>query len=145
MTGATAEENEFLFPLRVYIEDTDAGGIVYYVNYLKYMERGRTEFMRSLGFEQKLDANSEGQFVVHSANVQFLKPARMDMEVMVSVVLAKLAKSYFIVEQKVFEKNSGDIFCRADVKVACVNNEKFKPQAMPDFVYQALKAKFKKS
>lgn len=138
--SSPSKNNEFLFPMRVYIEDTDAGGIVYYVNYLKFMERARTEFMRSLGFEQQLNQKSEQQFVVHSADVRFLKPARMDMKVHVSLVLERLAKSYFVVQQKVFSKDGEVVFCEATIKVACVGNETFKPQAMPMFVYQSLQA-----
>lgn len=135
-----SKHNEFVFPIRVYIEDTDAGGIVYYVNYLKFMERGRTEFMRSLGFEQQLNQSSEQQFVVHSADVKFLKPARMDMKIHVSLAIERLAKSYFVVQQKVFAEDGGDVFCEATIKVACVGNKTFKPQAMPAFVHQSLQS-----
>ncbi len=131
-------DSEFYFPIRVYVEDTDAGGIVYYVNYLKFMERARTEFMRSLGFEQKLGANSEMQFVVHSANVKYLAPARMDMLLNVSVKVLRVAKTYFLLEQKVWCEHHAKLFCEAEVKVACVSSEHFKVQAIPDFLYQAL-------
>src|SRR5690606_10932853 len=114
----------------------DAGGIVYYVNYLKFMERARTEFMREIGFEQQLSSTSKQQFVVHSADMKFLKPERMDMLLDVSVRLVKLARSYFIVEQAV--KSENQLYCSAEIKVACIDNEKFKPQAMPESVFQAL-------
>ena len=139
----SSPDNEFSIPLRVYIEDTDAGGIVYYVNYLKFMERARTEFMRSIGFEQQLSSASQQQFVVHSAEMQFLKPARMDMLLEVNVRLIKLAKSYFVVEQEVKDKEH--VFCSAMVKVACIDNEKFKPQAMPEVVYNELNKKLNNS
>ena len=71
---------EFCFKLRVYIEDTDAGGIVYYVNYLKFMERARTEFMRSLGYGKDFIFNHDMMFVVRDVAVQYLKPARLDDE-----------------------------------------------------------------
>ena len=128
----------FSFPVRVYVEDTDAGGIVYYVNYLKFMERARTEFMRSLGFEQKLSAESETQFVVHSANIKYLLPAQMDMLLKVSVKVLKVAKTYFVLEQEVYCENFTQLFSSAEVKVACIENSKFKPQAMPEFLYTAL-------
>jgi 4-hydroxybenzoyl-CoA thioesterase/acyl-CoA thioester hydrolase len=131
----------FVFPIRVYIEDTDAGGIVYYGNYLKFMERSRTEFMRSLNFEQKLSDKSAQQFVVHSLDMIFLKPARMDMLLTVSVELTKVAKTYFIVNQKVMDENQEELFCHAQVKVACVGtiySKDFKLQAMPVFVKTAL-------
>ena len=132
-------KNEFSIPMRVYVEDTDAGGIVYYVNYLKFMERARTEFMRSIGFEQNLSSSSKQQFVVHSADMKFLKPARMDMLLQVSVQLLKVAKTYFIVEQEVRDEKGEQVFCSAEVKVACIENERFKPQAMPEKVYKELK------
>jgi len=137
-------KHTFSFPIRVYVEDTDAGGIVYYANYLKFMERARTEFMRNLGFEQRLgfeqqlSTASETQFVVHSAEMKFLQAAKMDMLLSVSVELKKLARSYFIVTQKVSSENRETVFCEAEIKVACVNNENFKPQAMPEFVHKAL-------
>lgn len=138
-------KHSFSFPIRVYVEDTDAGGIVFYANYLKFMERARTEFMRSLGFEQalgfeknRLNENNT-QFVVHSANMQFLQAARMDMLLSVSVELQKLAKSYFVVHQKVSSNQNNIVYCQAEIKIACVNNENFKPSAMPAFVYSALK------
>ena len=129
-------EKLFIFPVRVYIEDTDAGGIVYYANYLKFMERARTEFMRDLGFEQKLSMNSVEQFVVSTANMTFLNSATMDMKLEISVELVKLAKSYFVVCQKVLSEKV--IFCEAEVKIARVNSQKRKPIAMPEFVYAAL-------
>jgi tol-pal system-associated acyl-CoA thioesterase len=135
----TTSKNEFSIPLRVYIEDTDAGGIVYYVNYLKFMERARTEFMRSLGFEQQLSKTSTQQFVVHSADVKFVKPARMDMMLDVGLAVKKVANSYFVVEQKVRDESKSVLFCSADVKVACIDNETFKPKAMPAFVNESLK------
>ena len=72
----TVSENEFLWPIRVYYEDTDSGGVVYYANYLKFMERARTEMLRSLGFEQDQLIEDLGIiFVVHSLSVQYKKPA----------------------------------------------------------------------
>jgi len=144
MTIKPSAKNIFSFPIRVYVEDTDAGGIVFYANYLKFMERARTEFMRSIGYEQRLGSEQDStkendkQFVVHSANMQFLQPARMDMVLSVSVELKKLAKSYFVVNQKVSNDKNDTTYCQAEVKIACVNNKKFKPSAMPDFVYSAL-------
>jgi len=129
----------FVFPLRIYIEDTDAGGIVYYANYLKFMERARTEFMRSLGFEQNLNLASESQCVVHSTEVKFLKPARMDIKVVVSVQLLQLARSWFVVEQKVLDEQLQTVFCSATVKIACVGSANFKPLRLPDVMVKGLK------
>ena len=143
---------DFSFPIRVYVEDTDAGGIVYYVNYLKFMERARTEFMRSLGFEQKLGverglgSESEFQFVVHSAEMKFLKPARMNMELNSILAIKKLAKTYIVFDQAIIGKHpisqEGPIYCTAEIKIACIDNAGFKPRAMPDIVAEGLKAVF---
>ena len=103
--------NEFLMPVRVYIEDTDAGGIVYYVNYLKFMERARTEFFRELGFG-KAGANKEGyQFVVHSAQIEYKKPARLDDMLNVSAKLVKLRGASLFFEQEV--RRDDDILSNA--------------------------------
>lgn len=141
MSGSEQKQitHEFSIPIRVYIEDTDAGGIVFYVNYLKYMERARTEFMRHIGFEQKLSSTSEYQFVVHRADMKFHKPARMDMLLDVSVRVLKIAKTYFVVEQHVRNEKNDQLFCSAEVKVACVNYSTFKPQAIPESVLLAMK------
>ena len=79
---------EFSLDLRVYIEDTDAGGIVYYVNYLKFMERARTEFMRSLGFGKMYIFNHDLMFVVREVKVQYLRPATLDDELVVTAPFA---------------------------------------------------------
>lgn len=121
--------NEFLLPIRVYLEDTDAGGIVYYVNYLKFMERARTEMLRSLGFEfAQLEA--EGlQFVVHSVSANYRKPARVDDELTVTASVQQLARTYVVFHQQV--RRDADILCDAQVKVACVDTAHLKPAALP--------------
>ena len=92
---------EFSIPVRVYIEDTDAGGIVFYVNYLKFMERARTEWLRSLGFD-KAGANRESfQFVVKSVDIQYYAPARLDDELEVSANLIKLGGASMKLMQEV--------------------------------------------
>lgn len=121
--------NEFALPIRVYLEDTDAGGIVYYVNYLKFMERARTELLRSLGFEfEQLGADGL-QFVVHSVNANYRKPARMDNELIVTASVQQLARTYVVFQQQVRRDN--EILCDAQIKVACVDTIHLRPAVMP--------------
>ena len=130
----------FAVDVRVYIEDTDAGGIVYYVNYLKFMERARTEFMRSLGYGKTAIFSDDKMFVVHSANVQYLGAARLDDELSVTAVPLKVARSNIIFEQSVFR--GGELLCRGEVRIACVDRATQKPCAMPDVMFEKVKHGF---
>lgn len=128
----------FSLPLRVYIEDTDAGGIVYYVNYLKYMERARTELMRSLGYDKPAILEDQCLMVVHSADVQYRKPAKLDDALTATATVSKLARSYMVFYQEIFR--DGELLCSGTIKVACVTQESMKPIALPKSVHSALKA-----
>ena len=130
--------SDFHLPVRVYIEDTDAGGIGYYVNYLKYMERARTEWMRSFGFAKTSVLDDGKLFVVHSANVQYLRPAVLDDQLTVTARMGKLARSYLVFEQTV--QRQGEILCRGEVKVACVEQNSMKPVAIPAVIRDAIVA-----
>lgn len=123
------------FPVRVYLEDTDAGGIVYYVNYLRYMERARTEFLRSLGEDfRSLDANAM-KFVVYRVQVEYHGAARMDDELIVTARPIALARTYVVFEQTV--ERSGRLLCSGRIQVACVKGERMKPCAIPATLRQA--------
>lgn len=123
-------------PVRVYIEDTDAGGIVYYVNYLKFMERARTEFFRELGFG-KAGANKESyQFVVHSAQIEYKKPAMLDDMLEVSARLVKLRGASLFFEQEV--RRNEEILSLAEVKIACVDGASLRPVPLPSEVITKL-------
>jgi 4-hydroxybenzoyl-CoA thioesterase/acyl-CoA thioester hydrolase len=128
---------EFQIPVRVYIEDTDAGGIVYYVNYLKFVERSRTELLRSLGYGKTAILEEGLLLVVHSVEAQYLAPARLDDELMVSTVVSKVARSYVVFEQEV--RRQGQVLCRVTAKVACVNDS-MKPTALPEYVRHSIQA-----
>ena len=126
----------FSHQARVYVEDTDAGGIVFYANYLKYMERARTEFLRSLGYNKP--ALFDGlQFVVRSVELVYQKPAVLDDILDISANLIKLSKVSFEMQQNIFR--NGDLLVKAKVKIACINNKTKRPQAMPVEIYQTLK------
>ena len=126
---------EFLLPVRVYIEDTDAGGIVYYVNYLKFMERGRTEYLRSLGYGKTSVLDDGLLFVVHSLSVDYHQPAKLDDELIVSSAILKLARSYIVFKQQVRREQA--LLCAAKVTVACVT-DRLKPTAMPIDIYESV-------
>ena len=129
---------EFLFPLRVYLEDTDAGGIVYNANYLKYMERARTEFFRTLGFDKPAFIADGLLLVVASAQLRFCLPARLDDNLDVSVSIQKLARTWVLLSQTVLRGD--DCLCDAQIKIACVTSGTLKPSRLPGFVQQALTA-----
>ncbi|UTA49102.1 tol-pal system-associated acyl-CoA thioesterase [Simiduia sp. 21SJ11W-1] len=129
----------FSTAVRVYIEDTDAGGIVYYVNYLKFMERARTEFMRALGYDKPAFLSGDRLLVVHSANTRYLKPARLDDHLQVSAEVSRLARSYLVFRQCV--KRADELLCEAEIKVACVRQSDMRPVPLPEDVQRALAAK----
>jgi len=121
--------NEFSIGVRVYLEDTDAGGIVYYVNYLKFMERARTELLRDLGFEFAQLSADNLQFVVHSVDATYHKPARMDDELQITASVEQLARTYVVFHQQVIR--AGEVLCNAHIKVACVDTAHLRPAALP--------------
>ena len=124
-------------PVRVYIEDTDAGGIVYYVNYLKFMERARTEFMRQFGYRHYALAEEHFQFVVQSCNIRYRRPARVDDLLTVRAELQRLGRASLLFSQAVYRDE--ELLCEAEVRVGCVDNDSMRPAAMPDELYHILK------
>lgn len=122
----------FVWPVRVYYEDTDSGGVVYYANYLKFMERARTEWLRARGFEQ--DALLRDQrllFAVRALNVEYHRPARFNdlLEVTSRIVAAGGASLVF--GQTIQRAGSAEWLCSAQVKVACIDAETFRACRMP--------------
>ena len=130
-------ENEFLWPIRIYYEDTDAGGVVYHTNYIKFMERARTEWLRHLGFEQDELRNKDGViFAVRSVQVDYFSPAKFNDELMVSSKVIKFGKASISIEQEVRRKEN--ILCKGIIKVAMLDSKKFRPKAMPTRLYEKL-------
>ena len=119
-----------MWPVRVYYEDTDAGGVVYYANYLRFMERARTEWLRSLGYEQSDLAERHGVvFVVRSAAIDYLRPARFNDILQVSVELIKVGAGHIDVVQHV--TRDAELIAEAAVKVACVGLRTMRPVRIP--------------
>ena len=129
---------EFSHQLRVYIEDTDAGGIVYYVNYLKFMERARTEFMRSLGYGTGYIFSSDLMFVVRDVAVTYNLPARLDDELEVTASVVQVRGAALVFRQTVRRRD--DLLAQGDVTVACVDRSSVKPRRLPTEMATQLRA-----
>tara|TARA_R110001592_G_scaffold355031_1_gene655251 strand:- start:32107 stop:32517 length:411 start_codon:yes stop_codon:yes gene_type:complete len=129
---------EFSLDLRVYIEDTDAGGIVYYVNYLKFMERARTEYMRSLGFGKNYIFNHDLMFVVRDVVVQYLRPATLDDELVATAAIRQLKGASMVMYQRV--ERGGEVLAQGEVTIACVDRAGVKPRRMPADMVTTLRA-----
>ena len=128
-------DQAFGYLIRVYVEDTDAGGIVFYANYLKYMERARTEFFRSLGFHKP--ALFDGlQFVVRELDIVYHHPAVLDDLVEVTVVPKKLSRVTIEIRQQVYKEDH--LLAEGRVKLACVGVEAKRPKPIPEPIYNAL-------
>jgi acyl-CoA thioester hydrolase len=122
--------SSFYWPVRVYYEDTDAGGIVYYANFLRFFERCRTEWLRALGVDQQRMMTTDGlQFVVTSAAIDFHRPARLDDELVISAEIAQTARSFIVFAQKAMRGT--ELLATATVKVACLNARTMAPTRLP--------------
>ncbi|HSI25708.1 MAG TPA: tol-pal system-associated acyl-CoA thioesterase [Methylotenera sp.] len=126
----------FNWPVRVYYEDTDAGGVVYHSNYLNFMERARTEWLRALGFEQTyLRDVLKVIFVVHSAQIAFKKPAKFNDLLTISSEIGKVGQGSLEFSQKISVNQASRVetitLVEATIKVACVEADTFKPTAIP--------------
>ncbi len=120
----------FVFPIRIYYEDTDAGGVVYHANYLRYMERARTEWLREIGYELiKLEQELGFVFAVRSVNIDFLKPAFLNDLLQVHVAVARKGKVSLDIRHEIYRENV--LVCHAGVKLAGLAARSFRPQAIP--------------
>ena len=128
----------FTWPVRVYYEDSDAQGLVYFANYFKFMERARTEWLRSLGVEQDVLLHEKRRFfVVVEAQADFLLPARFNDELIVTAALVSRARASFLIEQKIFRDNpDGELLCRGTTRAAYLDAESLKPARLPDTLFK---------
>ena len=132
----------FSWPVRVYYEDTDTGGVVFYANYLKFFERARTEWLRALGFSQQALVESSGLiFVVKSTAVDYFAPARLDDELKLTVVVEQFrnASMSFVQEAWRLQGTEQTLLARGQIKIVCVNATNFRPQAIPEEMLARLK------
>ena len=134
------DQTVFTLPLRIYVEDTDAGGIVFYANYLKYFERARTEFIRASGYEWRFGLEQNISYVVHSLDIKYLKSAKLDDMVGVNVRVNKLARTYIDFHQEVLNQQ-GEILVKANIKVACVHLDTAKPRVLPPELSKKIREK----
>lgn len=139
----------FYWPVRVYYEDTDSGGVVYYANYLKYLERARTEWLRNLGIEQDVLAKSAGViFAVRALTIEYLRPARFNEQLYAGAAVGGRRAASLTFQQRVVRADSAataapddaaalddaEVLCTARVEVVCVDAAGLKPRRIPDFM-----------
>jgi acyl-CoA thioester hydrolase len=121
----------FTLSVRVYYEDTDSGGVVYYANYLRFMERARTEWLRSLGFEQDELLRDNGiLFAVRTAKLDFLKPARFNDLLEVTAEPERQGKASVDFRQQV--RRGEELLCTGEIRLACIDAERFVPAPIPE-------------
>lgn len=128
----------FSMRIRVYYEDTDTAGVVYYANYLKFMERARTEWLRAAGFELDALAQRDGvMFVVRSATLEFLKPARFNDAIDVDATITRHRGASITFVQRV--RRADTVLCEGDIRIACVDSATHAPRALPAALVARLK------
>lgn len=135
------KQERFFWPVRVYYEDTDAGGVVYYANYLKFFERARTERLRTLGFEQdELRARERILFAVKSVQAEYIKPARFNDALLVTAEVSEIRRASLVFSQEVRRAAAtGEKLCEAVVRVVCLTDVHMRPTAIPDYLLQRIK------
>jgi len=129
----------FSLHIRIYFEDTDSGGVVYHSNYLKFMERARTEWLRSIGIDQRhLKQDNHIMFVVHRIDIQFKLPARFNDDLIVKSELKDIGSSKIEFRQMIYRND--EILIDASVDIACIDSEKFKPVRIPPTIKQTMES-----
>ena len=127
----------FRHAVRVYWEDTDAGGVVFYANYLKYFERARTEWLRSLGIEQQALRESTGAiFIVGETAVRYLRPARLDDLLQVSVDLRATGRATLVLAQQAWRGT--ELLAEGDIRIGCVDATNFRPRRIPNSLLERI-------
>lgn len=124
-------------PIRVYYEDTDTAGIVYYASYLRFIERGRTEFLRVLGHGQHALMAEGIAFAVRSVQAEYLKPAKLDDELLVETAVESLGRAQVLFAQRV--KRGGELLLDAKIRVACIDPVSGRPRPMPKNIHEQFK------
>ena len=131
----------FVWPVRVYYEDTDTAGVVYYANYLKFMERARTEWLRSFGFEQDVLIRDEKLiFAVRSISVDYRRPALFNDSLEVTARIKQFGKASIDFEQTVIRNNQGkeELLASGKIKLACLDSESLRPKPLPSAIAEVL-------
>ncbi len=130
-------DDQFALTLRVYWEDTDAGGVVFYANYLKFFERARTEWLRHLGHHQQAMAEATGTiFIVTDSRVRYLRPARLDDELAVTVQPTEVGRARMVVAQQAWRGDT--LLCDGKITIACVDRGTFRPCRIPTDILDSI-------
>lgn len=138
-TVPETQVNELIWPVRVYYEDTDAGGVVYYANYLKFMERARTEWMRSLGVEQDELRQKHGMiFAVHQVEVSYHRPARFNDALQVKARLVAKGRVSLTFHQEVLRASDQTLLCSGEIKIACLDAQTMRPTPIPKKILEEM-------
>ncbi|RBP27831.1 tol-pal system-associated acyl-CoA thioesterase [Marinobacter pelagius] len=135
----TANAQVFELPIRVYIEDTDAGGIVFHAKYLHYMERARTEWVRSCGVGLRAGLADNISYVVQRMNIHYAVPARLDDQLLVTAEPVAYGRVWMNFRQRVLRASDRTLLCEADVRVACVALDTGRPRRLPENMQDLLK------
>ncbi|HKS58947.1 MAG TPA: tol-pal system-associated acyl-CoA thioesterase [Steroidobacteraceae bacterium] len=132
----------FVWPVRTYWEDTDAGGIVYYANYLKFMERARTEWLRSIGIDQVSLKDEHGlMFVVVDVEAHYRKPARYGDQLQVTCKVRETTRASITLDQEVYRENvGGELLLDGRVRAACLDAQTYRPRPLPPQLWTQIKA-----
>lgn len=132
------QSQPFTWPVRVYYEDTDAQGVVYYANYFRFMERARTEWLRALGVDQvKLMQEQRRMFVVTESNAQFITPARFNDELIVTAQLGDLTRATFGIEQNIYRDSlDGELLLRGSITAAYLDADTMRPRRVPVSIFE---------
>ncbi len=133
----------FEWPVRVYWEDTDAGGIVFYANYLRFFERARTEWLRALGLgQQALKERTGGMFVVTDAQLRYLRPARLDDELIVTAAIKQCSRASITLSQQALRRDAGTaapaLLCEAGIRIGWVDGASMRPARIPSALLERL-------
>ena len=126
-----------ILPVRIYYEDTDAGGVVYYANYLKFFERGRTEFLRDINIQQDTLLAQNIAFMVKKVDMDCIKSARFNQLLSVKTEILSQRRASLTFRQKIFDDKK-ELLCQADTLIACVNLQKMKPTAIPTEIIEVI-------
>jgi acyl-CoA thioester hydrolase len=127
----------FEWPVRIYYEDTDLGGVVYYANYLRYLERARSEWLRSLGVSQsELLSDHRILFAVTDVSIRYRRPARFEDLLVVTSELTRLQRASMTFGQRICRESAdGEVLCEAEVRAACLDADTMRPRAMPNSLF----------
>ena len=134
--------NTFSWPVRVYWEDTDAGGIVYYANYLKFMERARTEWLRAIGVDQVQLKDAHGlMFVVVDVEAHYRKPARYGDQLQVTCKVSETTRASITLDQEVYRESvGGELLLDGRVRAACLDAQTYRPRPLPQLLWKQINA-----